>query len=171
MTLVSVGDKGSYSGLENFDCGIPALNEYLTKYAFQNDKKGIGKTFLGIEDQKIVGFFTLSTAQVKLDCFPEDDKRLIPRYPIPAIRIARLAVMKNSQRKGYGRVLLKEAFTKILVASQSVGIYLVIVDAKDEAKPFYEHFGFRKLKTVESTYFLMVDTIRKAAFSSIKTSD
>ena len=39
---------------------------------------------------------------------------------------------------------------------------MVIVDAKETSKSFYEHFGFTPLSGNELSYFLPVETIRKA---------
>ena len=80
------------------------MNEFLSRYALKNDKIGIGKTFVALDNQeKIVGYFTLATAQVAYQEIPDDYRGKLPKYPIPALRIARLAIDKELQGKGIGR--------------------------------------------------------------------
>ena len=86
----------------------------------------------------------------------------MPKYPIPALRIARLAVDKELERKGVGKWLLAQAFIKIIQVADVTGIYFIIVDAKETSKSFYEHYGFIKFKDEDLTYFILVDTVRKA---------
>ena len=147
--------------ISRFDCGVNELNDYLKKYAAQNDKKNMGKSFVGVDDGRVTGYYTLSNAQVAFEEIDEDMRKGLPKYPIPAIRIARLAVNKNHQGEGVGRLLLKDAFLRILNVSVNTGIYFVIVDAKDSAKSFYEHYGFRALSDGK-TYIIPVRTILKA---------
>ena len=86
----------------------------------------------------------------------------MPKYPIPALRIARLAVSKEFQGKGVGKWLLKQAFIKIIQVSKVTGLHSIIVDAKEISKSFYEHYGFMKFIDEELSYFILVDTVKKA---------
>ena len=161
--LVSIKDVSSKSRLKEFDCGIDALNGFLSRYAFKNDVLGIGKTFVALDvDDRICGYFTLSTAQVAYQELPEDFKGKLPKYPIPALRIARLAVDGNQQGKGIGKWLLAQAFRKVLQVADITGLYLIIVDAKETSRSFYEHYGFLKFSNADLSYFMLVDTVRKA---------
>lgn len=147
------------SALKRFDCGVTELNEYLSRYALKNDALGMGKTFIASDAEgSVAGYFTLSTAQVAFEEIPALPVRKYPRYPLPALRISRLAVKKEYQKKGLGAWLLKKAFIKILNAAEVAGICLILVDAKETAVSFYEHFGFMKLRNL--TYFLPVPTVQ-----------
>ena len=65
LTLSPISEVSRFD-LIDFDCGVDALNLYLTRFALKNDKLGIGKTFVALsESGKVVGYFTLSTAQVR----------------------------------------------------------------------------------------------------------
>ena len=161
--LVSIKVIQQKSILKNFDCEIDALNEFLSKYALKNDQLGIGKTFVALDHQdKIVGYFTLATAQVAYQEIPDDYRGKLPKYPIPALRIARLAVDKEQKKKGIGKWLLAQAFVKIIQVADVTGIYFIIVDAKESSKSFYEHYGFIRFNDKNLTYFILVDTVRKA---------
>lgn len=161
--LVSIKEIESKTALKKFDCDIEALNTFLARYALKNDELGIGRTFVALDgDDQIAGYFTLATAQVAYDEIPEDYKSKLPKYPVPALRIARLAVSKDMQGKGVGKWLLAQAFIKVIQVADVTGLYLIIVDAKESSKTFYEHFGFQNFMDEELTYFILVDTVRKA---------
>lgn len=71
-------------------------------------------------------------------------------------------VDKNLQGKGIGKWLLAQAFIKIVHAAEITGLHFIIVDEKETSKSFYEHYGFIKFKDKELSYFLTVETVRKA---------
>lgn len=160
--LVAIKDVPK-AKLKKFDCGTEVLNEFLSRYSFKNDILGIGKTFVAFnENEDVIGYFTLATAQVLFEDIPDNYRAKLPRYPIPALKIARLAVGKNLQGKGIGKWLLTQAFIKIIHVAEITGLYFIIVDAKETSKSFYEHYGFIKFNDNELSYFLTVDTVRKA---------
>ena len=161
--LVSIKEIQRKSLLKNFDCGIEQLNEFLSRYAIKNDELGIGRTFIALNSSNyILGYFTLATAQVAYQEIPDECKGKLPKYPIPALRIARLAVNKELQGNGIGKWLLSQVFIKAVQVSDITGLYLIIVDAKETSKSFYEYYGFQRLVDEELSYFVVVDTVRKA---------
>lgn len=163
--LVSIKEIRSKTVLKKFNCGTEVLNSFLVRYALKNDELGIGRTFIALDDDdQISGYFTLATAQVAYKEIPEDYKVKLPKYPIPALRIARLAVSKDLQGKGIGKWLLAQAFTKIIQVADVTGLYFIIVDAKETSKSFYEHYGFQKFIDEDLFYFMLVDTDRKAIY-------
>lgn len=160
--LVAIKDVPK-AKLKKFDCGTEVLNEFLSRYSFKNDILGIGKTFVAFnKNEDVIGYFTLAAAQVLFEDIPDNYRAKLPRYPIPALRIARLAVGKNLQGKGIGKWLLTQAFIKIIHVAEITGLYFIIVDAKETSKSFHEHYGFIKFNDKEFSYFLTVDTVRKA---------
>lgn len=163
LKLVSIKNFHQKSILKSFDCGINELNEFLSRYALKNDTLGIGKTFIAFDDKdKIVGYFTLSAAQVAFENIDEKYQTKLPKYPIPALRIARLLVSKELQGKGFGKWLLAEVFKKVIAVSEIIGIKFILVDAKESSKTFYEHYGFIKLNDVHLGYFISIETVKMA---------
>lgn len=163
LRLVSVKEISPKSVLKKFDCEVEALNEFLSRYVLKNDELGIGKTFVALnENNQIAGYFTLATAQVAYQEIPDDFRGKLPKYPIPALRIARLAVEKELKGKGIGKWLLAQAFIKAIHVADVTGLYFIIVDAKETSKSFYEHYGFHKFFDEDLSYFILVDTVRKA---------
>lgn len=161
MKIVSIKDI-SPSSLKNFDCGIIPLNLFLKEYALKNDRNNIGRTFVLIDNNDVVGYITLATTHVINEEMPEDYKKHFPKYPVPGVRIARLAVGLEHRCKGYGKQLILFAFKQILLAATQIGIKVVVVDAKEESKSFYEHYGFLPLVENTNTYILPIETIIKA---------
>jgi GNAT superfamily N-acetyltransferase len=166
LRLISVKEVTPKSTLKQFDCDIDALNEFLSRYALKNNELGIGKTFVALDpNNRIVGYFTLATAQIAYQEIPNEYKGKLPKYPIPALRIARLAVSKEMQGKGIGKWLLTQAFLKIIQVADITGLYLIIVDAKESSKGFYERYGFQRFLDLNLSYFILVDTVRRAILS------
>ena len=153
-----------------FDCGIESLNEFLKRYALQNLKKNISVTTVAVTEgdrKKILGYYSVSMAQVNFEELPEELARGIPRYPVPALRIGRLAVDRSAQGMGLGSELLRHALVRALNLSREVGTCVVLVDAIDEkAKQFYERFGFVALLDLPLSLVLPMETIAEACRKS-----
>lgn len=130
----------------NFDCGTPVLNEYLARYATQHRKRGVTQIFVLVDTAAptvVLGYYTLSAAEVDTSKLSDADRKKLPRFPIPCFRMGRLAVSKDQQGKHLGEKLIGLAVDRCLHAREDVAAYALLVDAKDDrAKGFYEHFGF-----------------------------
>ena len=130
-----------------FDCGTAELNVFLKTMAKQAGTKRMSQTFVLTrtpEPAKILGYFSLTICQVNIEEVPERQrKKYPPQHGLPAIRLARLAVSLSEQKKGLGGILLADAMFKTAVAAKLVGGIGLFIDAKDEnAKKFYQHYGF-----------------------------
>lgn len=132
-----------------FRCGEAALDEYLQRYAKQDIKRGVARVFVATPaDQASVveGFYTLSAASVAAEQLPESLRKKLPRYPVHAALLGRLAVSDTAQGKGLGSILLVDACKRVVAASQTLAVVAIIVDAKSPAAAaFYRHFGFIEL--------------------------
>ena len=127
----------------SFNCGVPALNDYLKRYALQNQKKHTAKTYVATRGNRIVGYYSLAYGSVSLEEAPQGVKSGLPRHPIPVILLARLAVDSTEQGHGLGAALLKDALLRTIQAAEIAGLRAMLVHAKDDsAKGFYERFGF-----------------------------
>ena len=148
----SVHDRAS------FDCGIPALDEYLQRFADQHRRRGISAAYVLVDSTApamILGYYTLSAAEVDAARLPEAERKRLPRYPVPCFRMGRLACRRDQQGLGLGKLLMGCAVDRCLQARRHVAAYALVVDAKDAtAKAFYEHFGFRPLRDADLTLFL-----------------
>jgi GNAT superfamily N-acetyltransferase len=162
--VLRIEPLGSRHDRDGFDCGVPALNRYLRETARQHGTKGIGKTFVLVEDtnvapQPVIGFFTLSLCQVLADEVPPKWVKRLPRQ-IPAMRLGRVAVARAHQRKGFGKILLVEAIYKVAAVASAAGGIGLFVDAKDQAAAdFYARFGFEATPTRPLTLFMPMATV------------
>jgi GNAT superfamily N-acetyltransferase len=134
-----------------FDCGEPALNEYLQKTAAQHLKKGIANTYVLInstESKRILGFFTLSFLEVDLSEVPAIYGKTLPKSHLPAVKLAWLAIGKSCQGKNYGRLLLVDAMHRVAAAIRNTaGVVGLFIDAKNRnVVTFYEKYGFIPLR-------------------------
>ena len=126
-----------------FDCGVPALNDYLKRYALQNQKKYAARTYVATRGNRIVGYYSLAYGSVSLEEATQSVKSGLPRHPIPVMLLARLAVDSTEQGHGLGTALLKDALLRTIQAAEIAGLRAMLVHAKDDsAKRFYEKYGF-----------------------------
>ena len=141
--LYSIEPLSSNHERGDFDCGVEDLNRFLKQYAFQNQKKHFVRTYVGLHNGKIIGYYSLAFGAVKQDIVPESLTKGMGRYQLPAIILGRLAVHKDYQGKKIGIGLLKDAVLRAKQAEQIGGLRVIIVHAKDDdAKAFYMKYGF-----------------------------
>jgi GNAT superfamily N-acetyltransferase len=145
-----------------FDCGKAPLNTYLKQFARQNHDRGIAKTFVALPEvgsRTIAGFYATCAASIAFTTFPAAEKRL-PRYPIPVMRIAQLAVDRRFQGMRLGEELLMEALHRAILVHEVTGIYAVVVDALDDAAGrFYQRYEFASLLDTPHSLFLSMKKI------------
>jgi len=143
-----------------FVCGIAALDDYLRQRAGQHQRDGIATIHVLIDDEEptlILGYCALSAAQLYLHALREADRKRLPAWPVPAMRMGRLAIAATKQGKGYGRLLLGHAVHLARSVRQTMGVRVLIVDAKDtSAAAFYQSYGFRPTTSEALTLYLPV---------------
>jgi GNAT superfamily N-acetyltransferase len=129
--------------LDGFDSGVSALDDWLKRRARGNETSGASRTFVAVVDDRVVGYYSLAATSIAhADAIPRA-RRNMPD-PVPAILIGRLALDKSHQGGGYGPTLLRDAILRIAGAAGTIGVRAILVHAiSDDAKRFYERFGFR----------------------------
>ena len=151
---------------EGFDCGKRPLNDFLQVLVSQYEKRNLGRTYVALqgEDQRVRGYYTLASGEIRPDNLPANQAKKLPRHAVPVVLLARLAVDQSVHGRGLGGYLLRDAMTRSLGLAEKLGIHAVVVDALDaEAKTFYKRFGFVTLTDDAMRLFLPVSTIRSAA--------
>lgn len=150
--------------LAHFDCGEPALNDWLRERALRNESR-FSRTYAVCEGNRVVAYFCISAGSVERAAAPGKVRRNAPDT-IPVSVIGRLAVDRRHTGRGLGADMVSDALRRIAVASQSIGIGAVLVHAKDEtAKRFYMHCAeFIESPSDGRTLFLPIETV-VAAFS------
>jgi GNAT superfamily N-acetyltransferase len=155
-----------------FSSGNVELDRFFKQYAGQNQfRHHIGSTYVAVDDDsgEILGFATIAPAHI--DELPEDLRRSLPQYPLPVLRLGRLAVSGTAQAQGLGKALLRFVFDLALKLSIEYGCTGVLVDAKKDVEQFYQQYGFYRLEVAQgrsgirpfaTSMFLPIGTIRQA---------
>ena len=143
---------------QSFTSGIAALDEYLHRFAAQQSKKGVAvvRVLVDTDNPKhILGYYSLSAAQVDVAQLDDQARQKLPRYPVPCFRLGRLAVHSSHHGQGLGKLLMGCVVERCLEAKKHVAAYALIVDAKDEhAMAFYQHYGFMNCQDDPLTLYL-----------------
>jgi GNAT superfamily N-acetyltransferase len=133
----------------HFRCGDPDLDRFFHRYAGQNQfRHHIGTTFVAVREGPILGFVTLSPGEIAADAIDPATRGRLPDYPLPILRLARLAVDERYRGQGIGRLLLRHVFCSALELRERFGCLGVVVDAKPQVLGFYEGLGFKPLAAV-----------------------
>lgn len=150
--------------VSSFDCGEPALNEWLRHHALKNESR-FSRTYVVCEDNVVIAYFCISAGSIQRAAAPGKLRRNAPDT-IPVSVIGRLAVSRDHAGKGLGADILSDALRRIAVASQNIGIGAVLIHAKDDtAKRFYMKCAeFIEYPDDSRTLFLPIETV-VAAFS------
>ncbi len=144
------------------------MDDWFKRRAGQDERRNVARVFVAVDsDLGVVGFYSLSSFKLEIDDLPEPMARKLPRYDrVPAALIGRLARDSRVRGKGIGELLLADAVRRILGAAQSLAVFAILVDAKDEhAAAFYEGFGFQRFPLNRNKLFLLISSAAKAVES------
>ncbi|MBI4700314.1 MAG: GNAT family N-acetyltransferase [Deltaproteobacteria bacterium] len=133
-----------------FQSGDEALDRFLHRYAGQNQfRHYLGVTYVAVDAGRILGFATVAPRHLAIEDLPERTRRKLPRYPVPVLGLARLAVDRSAQSMGLGTQLLRFVLELAAKMADDVGCAGVVVDAKPGAVGFYAKFGFAPFEPIE----------------------
>jgi GNAT superfamily N-acetyltransferase len=128
----------------------PDLDRFFRQFAGQNQfRHHVGVTYVAVDDRHVLGFATVAAAHVEIDGLPDAARRKLPQYPLPVLRLARLAVDRSAQGQGLGLQLLRFVLQLALRMSDDYGCVGVVVDAKPNAVAFYAKYGFLPVEALE----------------------
>jgi GNAT superfamily N-acetyltransferase len=159
----AIAELAAHHDRSDFDCGEPALNQFLQRLARQQSARDFSKTYVASQPHsaKILGFYAISSGAIDFANWPQALR--LPRYPVPVARIGRLAVDRRLQGQVIGSVLLSHAVNLVLLLSERIGLYAVVVDAKNEAAAaLYVRHGFDRFPDQPLVLFLTLDRARQA---------
>ena len=134
----------------SFQSGDEQLNLFFRRYAGQNQfRHHIGTTYVALEGSAILGFATVTVGHLEIEDIPSSLRKKLPEYPLPILRLARLAIDRNAQRSGVGERLMRTVFSVAIELREKLGCVGVVVDAKLGAENYYARYGFVELEVVE----------------------
>ena len=165
MTLRAPEPLAAQHRLEGFDCGKPALNDWLLRHARQAQGSGSAKTFVVADDEdRVAGYFSLTVGQVDTLEAPERVRKGMGQYPVPVVILARLAVSREHQGLGVGVGMLQDAIRRTLAIAEQAGIRAMLTHPIDEeAARFYTRFGFIASPLREQQLLLLLKDARRWA--------
>lgn len=156
---------GNEHRINGFDCGVGSLDIWLVKHARAAMGASSARTYVvtDAEQDRVVGYHALSLASIEHADATDRARKGMPKHPIPAMLLARLAVDRTVQGKGIGAFLLRDAMGRALAVAEQAGMRLLLVHAlNDDARTFYEHFGFEPSPTDAMNLQLLIKDIRLA---------
>lgn len=172
MSLLSLPRKLSENDDRSTFCsGVQDLDEWLKRFALQNQKRNNAVTYVCTIDGKVVGYYALCAAAVGRDHVPQPFGRHRPNA-IPCVLLARLAVDRRAQGKGLGRALLRDAILRSCQGAEVIGAACVLIHCRDEhAKQFYlSVFDFLQSPVEDLHLVLPIHSVRQAlALMSVRT--
>ena len=147
---------------KSFDSGHAVLDDWLKRYATQNERRGFSRTYVAVSEDVVVGYVSLATGDMDRDSVPLDIGKGAPR-DVPVIVIGRLAVDRSAQGRGLGGKLLAFALQRALDVAQEVGVRAVVINAISErARDFYLSLAeFEWVSEQPLTLWVTIDEIKR----------
>jgi GNAT superfamily N-acetyltransferase len=150
--------------VEQFTCGRAELDRFFVRHALQAQQSNSSQTYIALDDDEVIGFYTIVAGEVRHADAPERVVKGMPRHPVPLLVLARLAVHVKAQGRGIGAGLLLDALSRTLQVAEMIGVRALAVHAKDDrAVAFYRHFGFTPSVTDSRHLFMIIKDIRLTA--------
>lgn len=147
--------------LARFDCGKRALNDWLVRYAWQNQRADAAQTYVACRGNRVAGYYSLVASSVRRSDAPERIVKGLANHPIGVILLARLALDVAEKGQGLGKALLKDALVRTAQAAEMAGVRALLVDAiDDEARRFYLHFNFEPALVDPMHLMLLIKDLR-----------
>ncbi|MYH31740.1 MAG: GNAT family N-acetyltransferase [Acidobacteria bacterium] len=141
--------------VSRFDSGTDSLDTWLQRKARLNEAKGGARTYVVCDGDRVIAFYSLAASSVERQRVPSRVGRSMPE-PIPVILLGQLAVDTGHRGRGLGAHLLVDAAKRALAAADVIGARALVVQAlDDEARGFYEQFGFRRFSDREPLMLIL----------------
>lgn len=145
----------------SFECGVPALDDWLKKRALPNEEEGGSRTYV-VCAGRVIGYYALANGAVAHAGATGRTRRNMPD-PVPVMVLGRLAVDQAWQGRGIAQGLLRDAILRILQAAEIGGIRAILVHAiSEDAKRFYERHGFAASAVDPMTLMITVADAERA---------
>lgn len=147
--------------LKRFDCGNPALNRFLQRYARVSQRASSAQTYVCRYRNDVVGYYSLAVGSIVPENVPRRVRQGLARHPVPVMLLARLGVDRAHQRRGLGRALLRDALLRTAHAADIAGIRALLVHAKDDAaRRWYAAWEFEPSPTDPYHLFLLLKDLK-----------
>lgn len=160
LSLSAPAPLADHHQLGAFNCGIPALDDWLERRARANQVSGASRSYVVCADDVVVGYYALASGAVNAEAAPGRFRRNMPE-PIPVAVLRRLAVDRAYHGQGVGRALFRDSALRVMQAAEAIGIRGMLVHAiSDEAKAFYLALGFSESPLEPMTLMVTLADLR-----------
>jgi GNAT superfamily N-acetyltransferase len=160
--LLAPEPLGEAHCFEDFRSGEITLDDWLKRRARANQVSGASRTYVICEGKRVVGYYALASGVIMVENAPGRFRRNMPN-PIPVAVLARLAVDKDWQGRGVGRLLFRDAAQRVAQAADAIGIRGIVVHAiSAEARNFYLALGFDPSPREPLTLMVTLADVRAA---------
>jgi predicted N-acetyltransferase YhbS len=105
--------------------------EVVLRHARQAQGSGSAKISVVADDDRVVGYFSLTVGQVDVLDATERVRKGMGQYPVPAVILARLAVSTSDQGRGIGFGLLQDAIRRTMLIAEEAGIRAMLTHPID----------------------------------------
>lgn len=147
--------------VQSFDCGEPALNVFLLRFALASQQSNSAQTYVICQGGEVRGYYSLAVGSVEPAAAAPRVIKGVPRHPVPVMILARLAVDRQHQRAGLGKALLRDALLRSAQAADIAGIRALLVHAKDDAaRRWYLNWEFESSASDPLHLFLLMKDIK-----------
>lgn len=127
--------------VDGFDCGVPALDDWLTRDARRAALDGTAVTTVWRDAGRVVGFYALQPTEVRR----ASPAGLWSGGPsaVPGVRLVGPALDRSVQGRGLGAQLLVDALATVCAAAAVTSVRVVVVEPPSgDAAGFLAHHGF-----------------------------
>jgi GNAT superfamily N-acetyltransferase len=156
----------------SFNCKSDDLNDFLKTDALKDQEVMVSKTYLCYWKEKIVGFFSILSDTIEVKAIDDDSVKDYPYAKYPGIKIARLAVDREFERRDVGTFLVLAAIGAAMSVSDIIGCRYLTVDSKTDSIDFYKKVHFKIVKKYKQTDFqkMYIDMYPIVAMTRAKES-
>lgn len=161
LQLNAPGPLSASHRLDEFACGETVLDDWLKRRAMTNQLSGASRTFVvADQDGRVCGYYAMAAGAVSHQMATSSVRRNMPD-PVPVMVLGRLAVDRRAQGMHLGAAMLQDAVNRAVAVSQNAGVRAQLVHAiNDQAKQFYEHFGFQVSPVHPMTLMLRMASVK-----------
>jgi GNAT superfamily N-acetyltransferase len=126
-----------------FDCGEPALDEWLRRYAGQNRRRDTAATWVIADaDDRVAAYASIAMTGIDRSAAPTGLAKQAPD-PVPALLLGRLAVDRHYSGRGVGTALVAHVLATAVELNTHAAARAVVVNAiNPNARRWWEHLGF-----------------------------
>ena len=161
LNLLAPQPLSAVHRVNDFACGEPSLDEWLKRRALNNQQSGASRTFVVVDEaNQVLGYYALAAGAVAHQLATGAVRRNMPD-PVPVLVLGRLAVDSRAQGIQLGAGMLQDAVSRAMTVSQNTGVRALLVQALNEqARGFYQHYGFVPSPHNPMTLMLCLNSLR-----------